>query len=340
MEIEPGSEVIVSSWTMAATATTILHWNLIPVFADVSPVTFNLDIQDVENKITPRTRAIVSPDIFGQSANIESLRELCLKYDLYLVSDTAQAPGAIRNNYYAGTKSDIAGFSLNYHKHIHAGEGGVVVTNSSKLAERVQLLRNHGEVVVGKTFTKSPIYGILGMNMRMGEIEAAISKNQLSKLSRAVSSRQSAAIQFNNSLSDFEGLQVPRIDKGNSHVYYVYGMTLDTKMLGLSRQTIQDALAAEGVPALMSGYQNIHSLPLFKKHLTYKNNPLPYSLISKKRLKEITNYKLRVTESLHLDSFLGINWCLKKLNPEDVDLISKAFEKVWSNLDILRNKYK
>jgi len=336
LEIDPGSEVIVSSWTMAATATTILHWNLIPVFADIDPKTFNLDLQDVENKITPNTRAIVSPDIFGQSADIEGLRKLCLKHDIYLVSDTAQAPGAIRNEYFAGTKSDIAGFSLNYHKHIHAGEGGVIITNSSKLAERVQLLRNHGEVVVGKTSSESPIFGILGMNMRMGEIQAAISNNQLSKLSNAISSRQIAAKQFSDVLINFEGLQIPYIDEGNSHVYYVYGITIDTESLGLSRQIIRDALVAEGVPALMSGYQNIHSLPLFKKQLTYRSNPLPYSLISRKRLEEISHYELKVAEDLHLNNFLGINWCAKKLDSEDVKLIAKAFEKVWSNLDILR----
>lgn len=340
LEIDPGSEVIVSTWTMAATATTILHWNLIPVFADIDPETFNLDLQDVENKITSRTRAIVSPDIFGQSADIEGLRKLCLKHDLYLMSDTAQAPGATRNDYFAGTRSDIAGFSLNYHKHIHAGEGGVVVTNSSKLAERVQLLRNHGEVIIGKKLSDSPTYGILGMNMRMGEIEAAISKNQLGKLSSAISSRQKAANQFNNSLANFEGLQIPRIDVGNSHVYYVYGITLNTESLGISRQIIRDALAAEGVPALASGYQNIHTLPLFKKRLTYRNNPLPYSLISKKRSKEIANYRLGVAENLHQNNFLGINWCAKNLNTEDVNLISDAFEKVWSNLDVLRNKMK
>ena len=95
--LEPGSEVIVSSWTMAATATTILHWNLVPVFADIDESTFNLNPEDVENRITRRTRAIVSPDIFGQSADIESLKILCQKYDLKLVSDTAQSPGAKRN---------------------------------------------------------------------------------------------------------------------------------------------------------------------------------------------------------------------------------------------------
>ncbi len=148
--LEPGSEVIVSSWTMAATATTILHWNLIPVFADIDGASFNLNPVDVESRVTKRTRAIVSPDIFGQSADIESLKIICEKYDLMLVSDTAQSPGAKRNGYLAGTASDIGGFSLNYHKHIHSGEGGVAVTNSPKLAQRMQLLRNHGEVVGGQ----------------------------------------------------------------------------------------------------------------------------------------------------------------------------------------------
>ena len=149
LDLEPGSEVLVSSWTMAATATTILHWGLIPVFVDINPKTFNIDFDDVVSKTSDKTKAIVSPDIFGLSADNLKLRKWCDSRGIYLVSDSAQSPLATDEfGNLTSTLSHIGGFSLNYHKHIHTGEGGVVVTSDSTLAERVRMLRNHGEVAV------------------------------------------------------------------------------------------------------------------------------------------------------------------------------------------------
>lgn len=336
LELDPGSEVITSPWTMAATATTLLHWNVVPVFADIDCRTFNLDPADVESKVTSSTRAIVCPDIFGQSANIEALLKICNKYGLSLVSDTAQAPFALRNGYYAGTASHIGGFSFNYHKHIHTGEGGMLITNDSSLADRMQLLRNHGEVVISRRAKEKHQYGILGMNMRLGEIEGAIGKNQLLKLDDAVKSRQRAAERFTNGVQDLIGLVTPLIESGNSHVYYLFGMQLDFKELGVSREKVIEALKAEGVPGLVVGYQNLHRLPLFREQLTYRNNPLPYSLISPKRAIELRNQSLPTAEKLHHDTFFGVNWCAYVYSDSEVDLMIHAFHKVWNNWDLIR----
>ena len=336
LSIEPGSEVITSPWTMAATATTILHWNAVPVFADIEPTTFNLDVNSVESYITSRTRAIVSPDIFGQSADIESLQNVCKKHGLYLISDTAQSPLATRNGYFAGTSSDIGGFSFNYHKHIQTGEGGMLVSNNPELADRLQLLRNHGEVALAKRKTHPRMYGILGMNLRLGEIESALGTNQLKKLNHAVESRRRSADRLTAGIQNLSGLSVPYLEKGNSHVYYIYGITIDPKILGVSRENIIKALIAEGVPGLLSGYCNLHKLPLFSEQLTYKNNPLPYSLLPKKRSKELKMQKLAVAEELHNSTFIGIKWCEFEYSNYEVDELIEAFCKVWSNLELLR----
>jgi dTDP-4-amino-4,6-dideoxygalactose transaminase len=335
--LDPGSEVIVSSWTMAATATTILHWNLIPVFADIDEGTFNLNPIDVESRITKRTRAIVSPDIFGQSADIESLQVICKKYDLKLVSDSAQSPGATRNGYFAGTGSDIGGFSLNYHKHIQSGEGGVAVTNSPELAYRMQLLRNHGEVVVGQNAELENQYGIMGMNMRLGEIESAIAASQLGVLSEAIETRRSGAQLFSKLISELRGVSIPEILPGNDHVYYVFGMKFDCSQIGVNRTTLVTALKAEGVPAIQEGYQNIHKLPLFAKELTYRKNALPYSLLPSRRRRELSTTELPIAERLHGTNFVGINWCAKEFTITEVELLGAAFQKVWRNLDSLRD---
>ena len=176
--IEPGDEVIVSPWTMCASATAILHWNALPVFADIEQDTFCLNPKSVEENINSRTRAILSVDIFGQSADITALKLIANKYNLKIISDTAQAPDARYRGNYAGTLTDIGGFSLNYHKHIHTGEGGILVTNDDKYAEKMRLIRNHAEAVVGD-MGQEDLINMVGNNYRLGELESAIGIEQL-----------------------------------------------------------------------------------------------------------------------------------------------------------------
>lgn len=165
--IEPGDEIITTPWTMSATAMAILHWNALPVFADIDPETFNIDPVKVEALIGPRTRAILAVDIFGQSADMAALRAIADRHGLKLLGDTAQAPGSLIDGKFTGTLADIGGFSLNYHKHIHCGEGGILVTDDDRLAERLCLIRNHAESVI-KSDVPSDLANMIGYNFRMG----------------------------------------------------------------------------------------------------------------------------------------------------------------------------
>ena len=135
--IEPGDEVIVTPWTMCASATAILHWNAIPVFADIDPNTYCLDPKSIELNITPQTKAIMVVDIFGHSADMKSILAIAKEHNLKVISDTAQAPGAMYYGEYAGTLADIGGYSLNYHKTIQCGEGGIALTNNDKYIHRL-----------------------------------------------------------------------------------------------------------------------------------------------------------------------------------------------------------
>jgi dTDP-4-amino-4,6-dideoxygalactose transaminase len=333
--IQPGDEVIVTPWTMCASATAILHWNAIPVFADIDPTTFCLDPRSVEANITPFTKAIMSVDIFGMSADMDALMDIAKRHGLKVISDTAQAPGAQYKGKYAGTLADVGGFSLNYHKHIHTGEGGVLVTNDDEIAQRLQLIRNHAEAVVdGMGVTD--LTNMVGYNFRLGEIECAMGITQLKKLQGFVDGRERIARRLNEKLEGLQGLTTPVVMPGCTHAYYVYGMVLDTELLGVSRATLVRALQAEGVTGLASGYQNVHLLPIFQKKLAYGSHGFPWTSDICHREVSYAKGICPVAEKLHEETFLGFAMCLHDLSDSDVDLIATAFHKVWGQLDLLK----
>jgi perosamine synthetase len=334
--IEPGDEVITTPWTMAATSTAILHWAGIPVFADIDRATFNIDPACVEQLITPRTKAIIAVDIFGQSADMRRLREICDRHGLKLLSDCAQAPGARHHGALASTMADIGGYSLNYHKHIHCGEGGVLVTNDDRYARRLAQIRNHAECVQTST-EATDLANMLGYNFRLGEIEAAIASVQLTHLTARVEERQQAAAMLDKGLSQLPGLKTPAVLPGNTHVYYIYGLQIDTARLGVNRARLVEALKAEGVPGLVSGYQNLHLLPLFRQRIAYGTHGFPW--IGAPQGDSSVTYGpglCPVAEDLHSREFLGLAMGQFPLDESTLRAVIDAFRKVWAHLDDLR----
>jgi perosamine synthetase len=334
--IEPGDEVIVTPWTMCASATAILHWNAIPVFADIEPETFNLDPKSVEANITPYTKAIMAVDIFGHSCDIDALMEIAERHNLKVITDSAQAPGVFNNSRMTGTLAHVGGYSLNYHKHIHTGEGGVLVTNDSGICERLQLIRNHAEAVVADKGV-SNLANMIGHNFRLGEIESAIGIAQLKKLDRFVAGRQLAAQRLTNGLERLPGVRTPIVKQDCTHAYYVYPLILDVDALGVSREKIHAALEAEGVLGLASGFVNVHLLPMYQNKIAYGSNGFPWNSDICKRDVSYKKGICPVAEQLHDKTFLGFEMCLHELTDQDVDLIVLAFQKVWRNLTALRN---
>jgi perosamine synthetase len=329
--IEPGDEVIVSPWTMSASATAILHWNAIPVFADIELETFNLDPVSVEKNITPYTKAILSIDIFGHSANMDALQAIARKHNLKIISDTAQAPGAKYKDQFAGTIADIGGYSLNYHKHIHTGEGGIIVTNNDNFANKLRLIRNHAEAVV-KSKGEVDLANMVGYNFRLGEIECAMGIEQIKKLPRLVEDRQSIADRLTNGLSSLEGLRLPIVKDRCTHVYYVYPMVLDLGVLKCSRRKIVEALQAEGVQGISSGYQNIHLLPMYQNKIAFGSKGFPWTSEVCKRVVNYDKGICPVAENLQDETYISFGICQYDLNNAEIDLIIKAFKKVWKNL--------
>ena len=333
--IQPGDEVIVPPWTMCASATAILHWNAIPVFADIDPKTFCISPASIEANITPYTKAIMSVDIFGQSADMDSIMAIANRYSLKVISDTAQSPGAIYKGKYAGTISDVGGFSLNYHKHIHTGEGGILVTNDDQIAQRLQLIRNHAEAVVGgMDFTD--LTNMVGYNFRLGEIECAMGISQLLKLEKFVNRRQQLAHRLNKALSHLRGLTTPYVIPDCTHVYYMYPMVVDTTLLGVKRELLIKALQAEGLTGIGGGYQNVHQLPMFQHKIAYGSKGFPWTSDICHRDVSYLKGICPVAEQLHDETYMGFSMCLHDLSDSDVDLIGQAFHKVWQNLSVLQ----
>lgn len=332
--IEPGDEVIVTPWTMCATATAILHWNAIPVFADIEPETFNIDPRSVEDNITPYTKAIMAVDILGHSADMDALMDIAERHGLKVITDTAQAPGTYYKGKITGTLGHVGGYSLNYHKHIHTGEGGILVTNDDDIADRLRLIRNHAEAVVDNKGTTN-LANMLGHNFRLGEIECAIGIEQLKKLKNLVSGRQEAAERLTKGLIDLPGLRTPVVQPGCTHAYYMYPIVLDIEKIGVSRNRIIEALEAEGIEGLAAGYANLHMLPMYQKKIAYGTNGFPWSSEICQRDVSYEHGICPVAEELHEKTYIGFALCMHELSNEEVDQMIKAFRKVWEHMDKL-----
>ncbi len=267
--VGPGDEVIVSPYTMSASATCALVHGAVPVFADVEPETFGLDPESVRARITPRTKAIVVVDIFGCPARLEALLALAAEHGLVVIEDAAQAPGALYHGCEAGTVGHIGVYSLNYHKTIQCGEGGVAVTEDDRLAERLALARNHGEAAVDAM--GSPHADVLGFNYRLGELEAAIATVQLGRLEELTAPRIAHAERL-SVLAELEGLTPPAVPDGLRHVYYLHVTRVDEAVLGVSRTAFAAGLRAEGIP-VVEGYV----APLYRQAV-YRHRAAPLGL--------------------------------------------------------------
>jgi dTDP-4-amino-4,6-dideoxygalactose transaminase len=332
--VEPGDEVIVSPWTMSASATSILVWNAIPVFADIEDKTFNLDPASIEKNISPYTKAIMVPDIFGHAADLDAIMAIAKKYRLKVIEDSAQAPGAYYKGKPVGTIADIGVFSLNYHKHIHTGEGGICVTNNSRLAERMQLIRNHAEAVVEEKGVED-ISNMIGFNLRMTEIEAAIGIEQLKKMDKLVAGRIRVANKLTAGLKGLAGLRLPVVKDGCTHVYYVHPLVLDNLKIGAHRDQIVSALRAEGL-AIAGKYCNLHLLPMYQKKVAYGSKGFPWNSENYKGDVSYNKGICPVAEKLQDSKFLGIGMCVNDYSDDDINLIVNAFKKVWRNLNELK----
>jgi len=256
LKIGPGDEVITSAFSFIASGNCILFQNAKPVFADINPKTFNIDPSDVAEKITAKTKALIPIHMFGQPANMDALKEIAQDNGIALMEDAAQAHGAEYKGQKAGSIGDVACFSFYATKNMTAGEGGMITTDDTKLADNARLLINHGQ-------SRKYHHDTLGYNYRMTEFCAAIGSVQLRKLDGFNAKRIENASLLSKGIRGFTGLTVPYVGKDMKHVFHQYVVRVEDAYR-LDRDELADHLTEHGVGTAVHYPVPIYRQPLYQ----------------------------------------------------------------------------
>lgn len=245
LQLKAGDEVIVPTWTYVATVEVIALLGLKPVFVDVDPDTFNIDLQGMEELITARTKAVVPVHLYGQCANMEPLLALAQKNSLYVIEDTAQALGAEYqyangSKEKAGTLGTIGTTSFFPSKNLGCyGDGGAIFTNDESLATTLKAMANHGQ------FEKYH-HDMIGVNSRLDTMQAAILNVKLKQLDTYAANRRQAASWYDEELAELEAVETPARAPYSTHVFHQYTLKVDAK-----RDELRDFLKERGVPSMI-----------------------------------------------------------------------------------------
>jgi UDP-4-amino-4,6-dideoxy-N-acetyl-beta-L-altrosamine transaminase len=275
LDLRPGSEVITTPFTFAATSNCLLYHGLRPVYADIESDTRNIDPDRIREKITRRTKGIVAMDYAGHPCTIAEIRDIAREHDLVLIEDACHAFGASFDGRKIGTFADLTVFSFHPVKPITTGEGGAVVTDNSELASRLRLLRSHGiDRDEGRGIgIKAPwAYDMrfLGRNYRMTDLQAALGNSQLKKLHRFLARRKEIADHYNDLLADVAILETPVTRENVTHGWHLYTVLVN----GLDRNRFFLDLRAQQIGV------NLHYIPTYRftyyrKHLPVDPNKFP-----------------------------------------------------------------
>jgi dTDP-4-amino-4,6-dideoxygalactose transaminase len=276
MGIGPGDEVMVPAFTWVATANVVLYCGATPVLADIDPLTFNLDPAEVRRRLTPRTKAIIVVHLFGHCADMAGIAAAAP--GIPLIEDAACAVGAALNGVPAGGLGLAAAFSFHPRKTITTGEGGMVTTKDSVLAEKIKCLRNHGASLSeeerhnGSRPYLLPEFDLLGYNYRMTDLQGAVGLAQLAKLDRFIAERRQGASLYAELLNDLDWLSLPEPVEG--HGWQAYVARLDPARAPCPRNQLMERLQALGV-ATRPGTHAVHMLGLYRQRFGFSPDDFP-----------------------------------------------------------------
>lgn len=262
-DIQQGDEVITTPLTFAASANCILYQGGTPVFADIDPRTYNIDPDDIKNKITDRTKAIISVDFTGQAVNLDAIKKIADKHKLMIIEDAAHGIGTEYNGKKIGSIADMTEFSFHPVKHITTGEGGIVTTNNEQLYKKLSLFRTHGISKDKNHYineTHGPWYHeqqFLGYNYRITDIQCALGISQLSRIDAFISRRRELVAKYNSYLSDVDGIITPFEEEYSNSSWHLYVIQLELEKFSVGRKEIFEALLAENIGV------NVHYIPVY-----------------------------------------------------------------------------
>ena len=265
--IRPSDEVLVPALTFVASASAIVLAGGVPVFCDVDPETFVIDLEDAESRITERTRAICAVNLFGQPVDDERLLALATKYELAVVTDAAQSLGSKWAGVHAGAMATVTAHSFYPTKNLFVGEGGMVTTNSADLDDRGRLLRSHGQR------TKYH-HDTIGLNYRLTDVESAIGLAQLPKVDARNERRRSIARVYDQAFADVEGVRTPIVPRAAHHTYHQYTLLIDAEIVG-GRDGLAKRLSAAGVASQVNYPLGLHLQGAFASTVGQSASPLP-----------------------------------------------------------------
>lgn len=263
LNIGPGDEVITTAFSYIATSEAIVRTGAKPVFVELDPATFNLDVSKIEEKITPQTRAILPVHLYGQPVDMDSLMTLAKKHNLAVVEDCAQSMGTEWKGQKVGTFGDVGCFSFFPTKNLGCyGDGGLVSTNNPELADKMKRLRAHGSA----TKYNHELPG--GVNSRLDEVQAAVLRIKLRYIDQWNEQRRTVASQYTERLSKISGITTPSVIEGGQHVFHQYTIRVDKRRI--QRDTLQESLKEKDIMAMI-----YYPIPL---HLQGAHRELGYTL--------------------------------------------------------------
>jgi perosamine synthetase len=270
LDLSPGDEVIMPTFTIISPALSVVRAGAVPVVVESDPVTWNMDVSALEQKITKKTRAIIVVHIYGLPVDMDPVINLCKKHGLILIEDAAEMHGQTYKGKKCGSMGDISIFSFYPNKHITTGEGGMILTNSESLAQRFQKLRNLAFEPKGRRF----IHHELGWNYRMTNLQAAIGVAQLENIEKHLAQKRKIGKLYQRHLSGLNGFITPLESTDYAdNVYWVFGLVADTEeRCNNTVHKLQDA----GI-GTRPFFWCMHEQPVFKKMGLFANENYPHA---------------------------------------------------------------
>lgn len=286
LEIGKGDEVIMPTFTIISPALSVVRAGAIPVLVDSDPETWNMDVSQIEPKITNKTKAIMAVHIYGLPVDMDPIIELCKKYNLYLIEDAAEMIGQDYKGKKCGSFGNISVFSFYANKHITTGEGGMLLTDDEQLRDRCQKLRNLS-FEPGRRF----VHNELGWNYRMTNMQAALGVAQLENIEVHLQKKKAIGSKYNKGLANIKGFKFPLAQTSFAeNIYWVYGLVADTK------EKCEDTINYLGTENIGTRpfFWCMHEQPVFLKMGLYKNERYP-------------NAEKLARNGFYLPSGLGLN---------------------------------